>query len=85
MSEKRGQPLNRLTVQDYKSVDKAFGDDVLGVFDLGKAMKRRAVVGAPGTNEVKKQIGAWRKKLGGLKDGEGAVVGYEDNCASGSW
>ena len=64
MAEKRGKPLNEWTPADFRSVDPAFGDDVLKVLDLDSAMARRNITGAPGTREVRKQLAGWRKRLG---------------------
>jgi argininosuccinate lyase len=64
LAEKAGKPLDRLTLSDFQSVDKTFGSDVSGVFDLKKAMSRREMIGAPGTAEVKKQLARWKKTLG---------------------
>jgi len=64
LAEKTGRPLDRLTLADFKGVDPAFTADVTSVFDLGQAMARRRLTGAPGTAEVAKQIARWRKSLG---------------------
>ena len=64
LAEKTGRPLDRLTLADFKGVDPAFTADVTSVFDLGQAMARRRLTGAPGTTEMKKQIARWRKSLG---------------------
>jgi argininosuccinate lyase len=63
LAEKTGKPLNRLTSAELQSVDKTFGRDALGVFDLKRAMARRNLPGAPGTREVAKQLARWRKQL----------------------
>ena len=63
LAEKNGKPLNRLTLAELQSVDKTFGRDALGVFDLRRAMARRNITGAPGTMEVAKQLARWRKQL----------------------
>jgi len=68
LAEGSGKPLNKLTLADLQSVDpvtgsKYFGRDALGVFDLTRAMARRNLPGAPGTKEVAKQLGRWRKLL----------------------
>jgi argininosuccinate lyase len=63
LAEKSDKPLNQLTFAELQSVDKTFGRDALGVFDLKRAMSRRNLTGAPGTSEVKRQIARWRKKL----------------------
>jgi argininosuccinate lyase len=63
MSEKSGKPLNQLTLAELQSVDKSFGRDALGAFDLQKAMGKRNITGAPGTKEVAKQLVRWREQL----------------------
>ncbi len=64
LAEQTGMPLNRLTLEELRSVDKTFGADALKVFDLKQAMARRNIPGAPGTKEVRKQLARWRKILG---------------------
>jgi argininosuccinate lyase len=63
LSEKTGKPLNQLTLAELKSVDKTFGRDALGVFDLKTAMAKRNLTGAPGTKEVAGQLARWREQL----------------------
>jgi argininosuccinate lyase len=63
LAEKSGKPLNRLTLAELQSVDKTFGRDALGVFDLKRAMAKRNLTGAPGTKEVAKQLARWREQL----------------------
>jgi argininosuccinate lyase len=63
LAEKTGQPLNELTLAQLQSIDAAFGPDALAVFDLKQAMGRRNLTGAPGTQEVAKQLARWRKEL----------------------
>jgi argininosuccinate lyase len=63
LAEKNGKPLNQLTLAESQSVDKTFGRDALGVFDLKRAMAKRNLIGAPGTKEVAKQLARWRKLL----------------------
>lgn len=63
LSEKTGKPLNKLSVSELQSIDKAFGNDAVEIFDLRKAMSRRNLIGAPGTKEVSKQLAFWRKRL----------------------
>lgn len=63
LSERTAKPLNRLSLAEFQSVDRAFGPDVMQMFDLQKAMDRRRIVGAPGTREVAKQLASWRKRL----------------------
>jgi argininosuccinate lyase len=63
LAETLGKPLNKLTVAELQIVDKIFGRDALGVFDLKRAMARRNLVGAPGTKEVARQLKRWREQL----------------------
>ncbi len=63
LAEKLGKPLNQLRLAELQSVDKAFGRDALGVFDLKRAMAKRNLAGAPGTREVAKQLARWREQL----------------------
>jgi argininosuccinate lyase len=64
LAEKTGKPLDRLSLADFQGVDKHFGPEVRGVFNLKKAMSRRKLTGAPGTSEVKKQLARWSRQLG---------------------
>jgi argininosuccinate lyase len=63
LAEKTGKPLNRLSVAEYQSVSPDFGADVLDTFDLGRAMNRRRVTGAPGTKQVKQELATWHRAL----------------------
>jgi argininosuccinate lyase len=63
LAEKEGKALNQLTLEQLKSVDKTFGNDALGVFDLKKAMAQRNLIGAPGAKEVARQLVRWNKML----------------------
>ncbi len=62
-AEKAGKQLNALTVSEMKAIDSNFGDDVLHIFDLNRAMAKRNLVGAPGTKEVARQLSKWNKKF----------------------
>jgi argininosuccinate lyase len=64
LAEKAGKPLNQLTLAELQSVDRSFGRDALGVFNLQRAMAKRNLAGAPGTKEVAKQLARWRVQLG---------------------
>jgi len=63
MAEKTGKPLNKLTLAELQTVDKTFGRDALGVFNLKTAMAKRNLTGAPGTKEIAKQLARWREQL----------------------
>lgn len=63
LSERTGKPLNQLSLEEFQSVEPAFGRDVRTMFDLNKAMSRRSLTGSPGTREVARQLASWRKAL----------------------
>jgi argininosuccinate lyase len=63
LAEKLGKRLDQLTLAELRSVSPKFDSRARDVFDLGKAMKRRAVIGAPGTKEVARQLARWQKQL----------------------
>lgn len=63
LAEKLGRPLGELTANELASVNAAFGADAKDSFDLGQAMARRNLTGAPGTKEVAKQLARWKKVL----------------------
>jgi argininosuccinate lyase len=64
LAEKSGKALNELTFAQLQSVNKQFGRDAMGIFNLKRAMERRNLIGAPGTKEVARQLERWRKMLG---------------------
>ncbi len=63
LAEKNDKPLNQLTLAELQGIDKTFGRDALGVFNLKTAMAKRNLTGAPGTKEVAKQLARWREQL----------------------
>jgi argininosuccinate lyase len=63
LAEKSGKSLSELTLAELQGVDKTFGRDALGVFNLKTALAKRNLTGAPGTKEVAKQLARWRKQL----------------------
>ena len=63
LSEKLTKPLDRLTLEELKSVCKEFAADVLQVLNLKRALSRRSLTGSPGTSAVRSQLKQWRKRL----------------------
>jgi len=63
LAERERKSLDQLTLKELQSIDKNFGEDVREIFDLGRAMERRNLPGAPGTEEVKRQLARWRGAL----------------------
>jgi len=63
LAEGLGKPLDQLSLVELQAVNPAFAPDAADIFNLGKAMARRAITGAPGTKEVQRQLAKWRKLL----------------------
>jgi argininosuccinate lyase len=63
VAEKQNKPLNKLGLASLREIDSRLGADALKIFDLGRAMQRRKLVGAPGTSEVRRQLARWAKEL----------------------
>jgi argininosuccinate lyase len=62
-AEKAGKPLNELRVEDFKSIDSNFGEDVLNTFKLRNALAQRDLPGAPSARQVTRQLARWEKIL----------------------
>jgi argininosuccinate lyase len=58
-----GRPLDKLTPKQWQEIDPAFDAVALEAFDLKKALARRNLVGAPGPQQVARQLARWRKIL----------------------
>lgn len=63
LSEERGVSLGNLTVDDYKSLNENFGDDVLEVFDFGRSADSRDTEGGSSTRSVLEQVDKLRAYL----------------------
>ncbi|RMG75434.1 MAG: argininosuccinate lyase, partial [Nitrospirae bacterium] len=57
--------LHELDIKDFKRFSDAFEEDVLGLFELKKALSRRASLGSTSFEEVKGQIELWKERLKG--------------------
>lgn len=64
LAEKSKKALSEVTVNEFKSVDAAFGNDVREIFDLRKAIAQRNLIGAPAAKQVRRQLVRWEKLLG---------------------
>src|SRR5262249_42787726 len=64
LAERQKVPFNKLTLDQFRSVERKFEPDVLALFDLNRALNRRNIDGAPGTKEVRNQLARWKKLLG---------------------
>jgi argininosuccinate lyase len=57
--EKKG--INELTIKQFKSVDKRFGDDVLNVFDYERSVELKSTTGGTSRSAVLEQLEALKK------------------------
>jgi argininosuccinate lyase len=57
--EKKG--INELTIKQFKSVDKRFGDDVLSVFDYERSVELKSTTGGTSHSAVLEQLEALKK------------------------
>jgi len=58
-----GRRLNALSDQEFRAASHAFGQDVREVFDVRKALQRRAATGSPSPENIERQIARWRQLL----------------------
>ncbi|EMD38444.1 argininosuccinate lyase [Gelatoporia subvermispora B] len=63
LAEARKCQLNELTLQDYKSLNNQFGDDILSVFDFEASVERRESIGGTSRKMVDRQISVLRAAL----------------------
>lgn len=64
LSEKTGKPLSELSTEQFRSVSKSFDGTTRKLFDLEASMRRKEIVGAPGTRQVAAQLARWERRLG---------------------
>jgi argininosuccinate lyase len=64
IAEKLSVKLNNLPDDEVRRVHASFGADWVEVFNLERAMKKRAGTGMPGPAQIKKQFARWKKLLG---------------------
>ena len=65
-AERSGRRIDQLTLAEYQAIEPLFSADVLDLYHLDKAMRRRELPGAPGVRQVARQLTRWKKELGGL-------------------
>ncbi len=64
LSEEENVPVNQLPFKKVQVLHEAFEEDWTDVFDLERAMQKRAAVGMPGTKPVGDEIERWKARLG---------------------
>jgi argininosuccinate lyase len=63
LAEKQGVAINALATDAVRGINAAFEDDWLEVFDLKRALAKRAGTGMPGPKQLAKQFTRWTKVL----------------------
>lgn len=63
LAEKAEKGLHEVTVEEFKSADPNFAEDVPGIFNLRKALAQRDLPGAPSARQVGRQLARWEKIL----------------------
>jgi argininosuccinate lyase len=63
LAEKNAVPLDRLALGEIQKISPAFGADWVEIFDLKRALAKRAGTGMPGPKQIAKQFTRWKKLL----------------------
>ncbi|HTZ21256.1 MAG TPA: argininosuccinate lyase [Opitutaceae bacterium] len=65
LATKNSVRLDQLPLEEVQKINPAFGADWTGVFNLERAMAKRAGTGMPGPVQMKRQFARWTKVLKG--------------------
>ncbi|KAH9952157.1 argininosuccinate lyase [Amylocystis lapponica] len=63
LAEARKCQLNQLSLQDYKSLNEKFEEDVASVFDFEASVERRESIGGPSRIMIERQVSVLRATL----------------------
>jgi argininosuccinate lyase len=61
LGEDEQKGINKLTIKQFKGVDKRFGDDVLRVFDYERSVELKSTTGGTSRSAVLEQLEALKK------------------------
>jgi argininosuccinate lyase len=64
LAEKKGLPLDKLSLADLQGISPVFTAEALGLFDLTLAFANRATAGSPHPDRVAAEVKRWSAKLG---------------------
>lgn len=64
LAEDENKGMDELTVKQFQSVDKRFGNDVLSVFDYERSVELKSTTGGTSRSAVLEQLEALKKSLG---------------------
>ena len=63
LAEQSRRPLEKLTIEEFRSLHPAITEDVFSVLTVANSVKSRTSFGGTAPKEVKRQIRYWRKRL----------------------
>jgi argininosuccinate lyase len=63
LAEDENKGMNELSVQQFQSVDKRFGNDVLDVFDYERSVELKDTPGGTSRRAVMEQVEVLKKSL----------------------
>lgn len=66
LAEEKGLALDRLSLEDWQSIDAHFDNGLRGVFDWGAALERRDAKGGTSRRALDEQVSAARARLASL-------------------
>ncbi len=61
----KNKELQELSLEELREFSDSIEEDILGIFSLSDALKRRVSVGSTSPDEVKRQISLWKERLKG--------------------
>ena len=64
LASRRGVPLERLTLDEMRSVEPRITEDAFGVLSADRSVKSRTSYGGTAPANVRRQAKAWLKRLG---------------------
>lgn len=62
-AESNQKKLNHLTLEEIKSLNPIFNEEVLNLFKIETALNRKQTFGSPNPNYVKSEIEKWKSKI----------------------
>ena len=64
IADARGAPLEKLTLEELRSVEPRITDEAFGVLGVERSVKSRTSYGGTAPANVRRQAKAWLKRLG---------------------
>ncbi|MBN1917599.1 MAG: argininosuccinate lyase [Verrucomicrobia bacterium] len=64
-AERAGKKLREVTLDEWRRHERVFDKDVFGLLDAKRSLDRKTSRGSTAPNMVKREIGRWKRRLGG--------------------